>query len=359
MRFSRTEAILASALDARAFPALAIDVGGRAGSRWSSAVGRLTFDASSAPCRPDTIFDLASLTKVIATSSLAMRLVADGRLNLDAPVSRFLETWKRTDRRDVRVRQLLDHSSGLPAHDRVWIDGVAGRAAIDARIAALPLAYPTGSRSVYSDVGFIALGFVLETIAGCALARQFAAFAEPWSASLGYRPSAAERVRIAPTEVDPWRGRLLVGEVHDENAAQLDGVAAHAGLFGSAEDVAAFARLVLETFDSRTRLGDADLMRRFATRTGVPGSSRALGWDTMRPTSSCGTRLSVSAIGHTGFTGTSLWIDWARDLYVVVLTNRVHPTRTRDAFVALRPAIHDAIVADLDAAGALLPAAAA
>jgi CubicO group peptidase (beta-lactamase class C family) len=359
MRFSRTETLLASAIETRVCPALALDVGGRAGSRWSSAVGRLTFEASSAPCRPDTIFDLASLTKVIATTSIAMRLVADGRLDLDMPVSRVLASWRRPNRRDVRVRQLLDHSSGLPAHDRFWSDGIAGRAAIDARIAALPLAYPTGSRSIYSDVGFIALGFVLETLAGSPLDRQFAAFAAPWSRSLGYRPPTGARARIAPTEVDPWRGRLLVGDVHDENAAQLDGVAAHAGLFGSVEDVAAFARLVLATFHGRTRLGDPDLARRFAARTGVPGSSRALGWDTMRPTSSCGTRLSASAIGHTGFTGTSLWIDWARDLYVVLLSNRVHPTRANDAFVALRPAIHDAVVADLEAAGDLSPASSA
>jgi CubicO group peptidase (beta-lactamase class C family) len=357
MRCSRTEALIASAIDTRACPALAIDVGGRAGSRWSAAVGRLTFDPSSAPCRPDTIFDLASLTKVIATTSLAMRLVADGRLDLETPVSRVLPSWRRTDRRDVRVRQLLDHSSGLPAHDRFWIEGLAGRAAIDARIAALPLAYPTGSQSIYSDVGFIALGFVLETLAGATLDRQFDAFAAPWSRTLRYRPPSAMRGRTAPTEVDPWRGRLLVGEVHDENAAQLDGVAAHAGLFGSVEDVAAFARLVLQTFHGRTRLGDPDLMRRFAARTVVPGSSRALGWDTMRPTSSCGTRLSATAIGHTGFTGTSLWIDRTRDLYVVLLSNRVHPTRENDAFVALRPRIHDAVVADLEDAGVLLPAA--
>jgi CubicO group peptidase (beta-lactamase class C family) len=359
MRFSRTEALLAAAIETRVCPAIAIDVGGRAGSRWSSAVGRLTFDASSAPCRPDTVFDLASLTKVIATTSLAMRLVADGRLNLDTSVAHVLPTWRRPDRRDIRIRQLLDHSSGLPAHDRLWSDRIAGRAAIDARIAALPLAYPTGSRSIYSDVGFIALGFVLEAVAGSTLDRQFDAFAAPWSRSLGYRPPAAVRARIAPTEIDPWRGRLLVGEVHDENAAQLDGVAAHAGLFGSVEDVAAFARLVLATFHDRTRLGDPDLMRRFAAPTGVPGSSRALGWDTTRPTSSCGTRLSASAIGHTGFTGTSLWIDWARDLYVVLLSNRVHPTRANDAFVVLRPRIHDAVVADLEAGGALLPAASA
>ena len=124
----------------------------------------------------------------------------------------------------------------------------------------------------------------------------------------------------------------------------LGGVAAQAGLFGTAAAVGAFARLVLETFQRDTILGSPDLMRTFATRTRVPGSSRALGWDTMLPTSSCGTRMSRTAIGHTGFTGTSLWIDWERDLYVVLLTNRVHPTRANERLTALRPRVHDAIV---------------
>jgi CubicO group peptidase (beta-lactamase class C family) len=149
---------------------------------------------------------------------------------------------------------------------------------------------------------------------------------------------------IAPTEHDPWRGRILEGEVHDENAAALGGIAAHAGLFGTARAVGAFARRVLQTFQEPTSLGTPALMREFAARSRVAGSSRALAWDTMLPTSSCGSRMSATAIGHTGFTGTSLWIDWERDLYVVLLTNRVHPTRQNEALIGLRPKLHDAIV---------------
>jgi CubicO group peptidase (beta-lactamase class C family) len=136
--------------------------------------------------------------------------------------------------------------------------------------------------------------------------------------------------------------------VHDENAAALGGAAGHAGLFGTAGAVGAFARLVLRSFRDITPLGSPELMATFATPTGVPGSSRALGWDTMRPTSSCGTRFSPTSIGHTGFTGTSLWIDRERDLYVVLLTNRVHPSRDNDRFVAVRPRVHDAVVEDLE-----------
>jgi CubicO group peptidase (beta-lactamase class C family) len=150
---------------------------------------------------------------------------------------------------------------------------------------------------------------------------------------------------MAPTEYDAGRGRLLRGEVHDENARALGGVAGHAGLFGNAASVGAFARLVLRTYATETTLARPDTLRRFVTRSTVPGSSRALGWDTMLPTSSCGSLLSPRAIGHTGFTGTSLWIDPGRDLYIVLLTNRVHPNRENlEGLRRLRPAVHDAIV---------------
>jgi CubicO group peptidase (beta-lactamase class C family) len=140
---------------------------------------------------------------------------------------------------------------------------------------------------------------------------------------------------------------LLVGEVHDENAWALGGVAGHAGLFGTAPAVGAFARLVLKTLTRPTALGRPETLRRFLTRSTVPASSRALGWDTMLLTSSCGTRMSPAAFGHTGFTGTSLWIDPAREIYVVLLTNRVHPTREADGFHAVRPAVHDAVISEL------------
>jgi CubicO group peptidase (beta-lactamase class C family) len=197
---------------------------------------------------------------------------------------------------------------------------------------------------VYSDLGLMLLGLILERLGEAGLDAQFDPIARACGATLGFCPPAPWRDRIAPTEFDPWRGRLLQGEVHDENAALLGGVAGHAGLFGSVGEVGAFARLALATFRTETRLGTPATMRAFATRSAVPGSSRALGWDTMLPTSSCGARMSASAIGHTGFTGTSLWLDVERDLYVVLLTNRVHPTRENVRLRALRPRIHDAVV---------------
>lgn len=361
-RFQSARDVITAGIDARAFPAATIDVGTRAGSLWIEAFGRLTYDANAPHTTPDTIFDLASLTKVIATTSIAMRHVSAGRLSIDRRVAEILPDWRGVDRDAVTVRHLLDHSSGLPAHARLW-ERVQGRAAYLDAIASLPLERAPGAASVYSDPGFMLLGFALETIGGAPLDAQFEPIAsagdsgvrpmaqdpgpQPEAAGtfLMYRPPPPLVERISPTEDDPWRGRVLRGEVHDENAAALGGVAAHAGLFGTAAAVGAFARLVLTTFHEETILGTPALMRTFATPTGVPDSSRALGWDTMRPTSSCGSKFSPRAIGHTGFTGTSLWIDPENDLYVAFLTNRVHPTRARNAMVEIRPKLHDAVAA--------------
>jgi CubicO group peptidase (beta-lactamase class C family) len=340
--FDEARAVVASGLQARAFPAAAIDVGGAAGSVWREAFGRLTFDPSAAPAAFDTVFDLASLTKVIATASIAMRLLEAQRLSLERPVADFLTAFRSPDRSRITIRHLLDHSSGLPAHARIW-EEAAGRPMYEQALSALPLERAPGTASVYSDPGFMLLGFILEDVGGGSLDAQFTPIADALGEPLRYRPPAAWHDRIAPTENDPWRGRLLQGEVHDENAAALGGVAAHAGLFGTASAVAAFARLVLTTFQRETMLGTPETMRLFARRTGVPDSTRALAWDTMKATSSCGTRMSPTAIGHTGFTGTSLWVDWERDRYAVFLTNRVHPTRANDALVKLRPKLHDAI----------------
>jgi CubicO group peptidase (beta-lactamase class C family) len=158
-----------------------------------------------------------------------------------------------------------------------------------------------------------------------------------------FNPPRTLRDRTAPTEVDLWRGRLLQGEVHDENTWALGGAAGHAGLFGTAAGVGAFARGVLADLIAGTGGPERPALQRFVQKSTVPGSSRALGWDTMLPTSSCGTRMSPRAIGHTGFTGTSLWIDPERDRYVVFLTNRVHPSRDNNQVQAVRRALHDAV----------------
>lgn len=349
MSFPLTRSVLDAGVAARAFPAATIEVGRAAGPLWHDAVGALRYEPDAPAATPDTIFDLASLTKVIATSSLAMRHVAAGRLDLDGRLADRLPGWHDGERASITIGHLLEHASGLPAHARLW-EHARGRAEFEADLAALPLESSPGTRSIYSDVGFMLLGFVLEDVGGAPLHAQMNGLSGVLGlGDLQFLPPDAWRDRTAPTEFESWRHRLLVGEVHDENCSALGGVAGHAGLFGTAGAVGRFARGVLAALArGDDPSADLPLMRRFATRTAVPGSSRALGWDTMLPTSSCGTRLSSRAIGHTGFTGTSLWIDPEQDLYVVLLTNRVYPTRANEALRAIRPRVHDAVIEDLE-----------
>jgi CubicO group peptidase (beta-lactamase class C family) len=383
-RLPRATAVVRDALAARAFPAAALEVGRAEGPIWTEAFGRLTYEPDAPEATPGTVFDLASLTKVIVTATLAMRAVDAGRFSLDTRVADVLRSWRGDDRETVTVRDLLAHASGLTAYLPFYRD-YTGRDEFEHAIATLPLEYAPRSRSLYSDLGFMLLGFILEDVKtgtlnisekedtraemanrvssfsemlsvpvftwdpGTALAAQFRRLASYLTSEpLAFQPPRSCRPLVAPTEVDPWRGRLLVGEVHDENAWALGGAAGHAGLFGTASAVGAFARAMLLTIHGRDIVAKTTTAREFIRRTDVPDSSRALGWDTMRRTSSCGTRMSPTAIGHTGFTGTSLWIDWERDLYVVLLTNRVHPTRENEAIRAVRPAFHDAVVEDLE-----------
>jgi len=358
--FDRASEILLEGILDRAFPAATTEVGRSDGPIWRRAFGTLTYDSESAGVAHDTVFDLASLTKVIATTTLVMRAIDDGLLQLEDRVALHLPEWRGTDREAVTVRDLLAHSSGLPAYLPFFRDHT-GRVEFEPAICHTPLEYAPRSQSIYSDLGFMLLGFILEdlrrnTQAGtgrfdpaATLTSQFrriAAFItiEP----LAYNPPRTWRPRTAPTEHDAWRGRTLQGEVHDENAWALGGAAGHAGLFGTAGAVGAFAQSVLRTIAGERVVATGDTFREFIQRAGTPGSSRALGWDTMLPTSSCGSRMSPTAIGHTGFTGTSLWIDWERDLYVVLLTNRVHPTRENERLRAIRPAFHDAVMEELD-----------
>jgi len=343
--FEWSRRVLASAVEARVFPGAVLEVGTRERALTCLPTGCLSYEPGSTEVAPDTIYDLASLTKVLATAAVAASLVTRRAIGLDDPVHRWVPGWTGADRQAVTLRHLLLHASGLPAHRRYY-ERLEGRAAFEEAICAEPLEYEPGTRSVYSDTGFILLGLALEHAAGRPLDAQF----DAWRAAaidaalpLRFLPPRDWRARIAPTEMDPWRGRVLVGEVHDENATALGGVAAHAGLFGTAAAVGACARWWLRAAADETR----PIYREFVSRGPVPASSRALAWDTMRPTSSCGTRMSPGAFGHTGFTGTSLWIDPVQDHYVVLLSNRVHPTRAGDAMARVRPELHDAVAGDL------------
>ena len=347
IRFVAARGVLDQAITERAFPAAVIEVGTAGQILWRQAFGTLTFDIDAAPASDDTIFDLASLTKVIATTPIVMQQVERGVLALEDPVSGHIAEWRSDDRADVTLRDLLAHCSGLPVW-RPFFRELKGRHAYEAAIAAEPLDYAPRAQSVYSDLDFILLGFIVD--GRVPLAERFALMLSQMEIveEVQFAPPPLWRARIAPTEQDPWRGRLLVGEVHDENAAALGGIAGHAGLFGTAAAVGSYARHLLQVLDGRAGVFRRATLEEFVTkRADIPGSSRALGWDTMLPTSSCGTLMSARAFGHTGFTGTSLWIDPEKDVYVTLLTNRVHPTRANEAIKHVRPAVHDAVVGEL------------
>ena len=346
--FAPVARLIDDAIRGRAFPCAAVEVGGSAGPVWSHAAGTLSYEEEDEAATLDTVFDLASLTKVLATSTVLMRLVDAQAVTLADRVGGWLADWRGSDRETATVADLLEHAGGLTAHLPFFRDH-RGRVDYQHAICTLPLEYPPRKRSVYSDLGFILLAFIAADAAGAGLDEQFDEVGSQLGiGDLSFRPPAAWRSRTAPTEVDPWRGRLLRGEVHDENGWALGGVAGHAGLFGTAPAVGRFARAALETLQGRPRLARPETFARFVQRTRVPGSSRALGWDTMLVTSSCGRSLSPAAFGHTGFTGTSLWMDPVRDLYVVLLTNRVHPSRSNEAILPVRPAVHEAVVRALE-----------
>ncbi len=339
------EVLLRGVADAT-FPCAVAESGDATRADWLAAVGTLTYAAGAPAASAETVFDLASLTKVLATTLLTMQAVDRGLLATADPISRYLPEWTGSDRTDVTIENLLAHSSGLPGWYPLYRELRGVRAAV-ARIARLPLAYAPGSTSEYSDLGFILLGHLLERVRDRPLDVQFADLTHALGLgdTLTFRFPHRSSAVCAPTELDlAWRGRLLVGEVHDENTWALGGVAGHSGLFGTAEAVGVIARHLLQVLQGRSGLVSRDTTARFFTRSGsAPGSSRALGWDTMLPTSSCGTRMSAHAVGHTGFTGTSLWLDPGRNRYAVLLTNRVHPDRSRDGIQAVRMAFHDAL----------------
>ena len=342
--FAAARRILQQAIAERAFPAAVIEVGNSRQPLWRESFGRLTFDPESPLTRDDTVFDLASLTKVLATTTLVMRQVERGILSLDDPVAHHVPDWRDDGPVVVTMRDLLSHSAGLAAHVPLYRDH-QGRDSFEAAIVQTPRAYEPRTKSIYSDLGFMLLGFILDRIAP--LATQFDTLRVHLGniQDLQFTPPVIWKARTAPTRIDPWRQRLLIGEVDDDNAWALGGTAGHAGLFGVIGSVGEFARHVMQVLEGRTGAFTQATAETFvARRVEIPGSSRALGWDTMLPTSSCGTRMSPRAFGHVGFTGTSLWIDPERSVYVALLTNRVHPTPDNNAITAVRPALHDAII---------------
>lgn len=360
-RFAAAYCVLSEAIAAHAFPGCAF--GALAGGKvvLQDALGRFTYDEGAPHVCAETVYDVASLTKVVSTTAAAMLLCQRGLLDLDTPLGELLPGFvvgrpAREQARHVKLRHLLAHNSGLPGYVEFFRVATTPSALFRACLE-LPLEAEPGTRAEYSDPGFILLGKALEECAREYLATwvRREIFMPLGLSVTGFCPAPAARTAIPPTEEDTaLRHRRIQGEVQDENAWLLKGAAGHAGLFSNVPDLLRFAREILEATSKSEaqgkalRLFDAATIEHFAMKQGPEGSSRALGWDTPSAESSSGQYFSLRSIGHLGFSGCSLWIDLEAKVAVVLLTNRTWPDRQSQLIRKIRPAFHDAVRAVLE-----------
>jgi len=360
----RLDALLQQATQDGTIPGAVVCVGHRGQLVWHRAYGAAALTPVWRPMQRETLFDIASLTKVVATTSLLLLAHHEGVCHLDDELQRLYPGLAHAALGAVTLRQLLAHTSGLPALQPLYqellpapplsSDAAAARKLRQQATCAIlrtPLEYAPGSRVVYSDLGFILLGNLLEAQYQQPLSTLFDhKVAAPLGLShTAYRPVGAssplpdDPTAYAATEACPWRGRVLAGEVHDENAWAMGGIAGHAGLFATASDLWRFMQALVDTAAGRRDWLPAALLRESWQRHSVPpGTTRALGWDTPTPgRSTAGVYFSSRSIGHLGFTGTSIWTDLVQEVTVILCTNRVHPTRHATGIHSLRPAVHN------------------
>ena len=349
-RFRSAFGILENGIAARAFPACSIAVTFRGELVAHKAVGRFTYDPASPEVTTGSIFDLASLTKVVATTAMAMILYERGLLDLEAPVTAIVPEFaggsddSDSRRREITLRMLLAHSSGLPTYEKLFLRAKTREDLLQAAFTT-PLAAAPGARAEYSDIGFIILGVVLERLADESLDVfcQREVFGPLGMTHTTFNPANTLKNSVPPTSDDrTFRQRIIQGEVQDENASILGGIAPHAGLFSTAEDLAIFAHAMLNGGYPILRSSTVEL---FSRRESAPeGTSRALGWDTPSAPSQSGKYFLPRSFGHLGYTGTSLWIEPARQLSISFLTNRTWPDCENQAIKQVRPAFHDAVI---------------
>jgi CubicO group peptidase (beta-lactamase class C family) len=343
-RFRRGFELLRRGVLERVFPGAAVAVSMNGELLALKAVGRFTYEATSPAVVPETMFDLASVSKVVATTAMAMLLYERGELDLDAPVASVLPGFavRVPERKQVTVRMLLQHSSGLPSYERLF-ERASNREQLVHMAMTLPLASEPGMYIDYSDIGFIVLGEMLERVCGESLDAfcRREVFGPLGMSSTCFCPPANLKSSIPPTENDTtFRHRVVQGEVHDENAWVMGGVAGHAGLFSTAGDVTRYAQAMLKGGSFLRQ----ETVAAFTHAVKLEDHKRALGWDVPTAPSQAGRHFSSRSYGHLGFTGTSLWIDPERQLTVVLLTNRTWPNRGSDGIKKLRPEFHDAVV---------------
>ena len=348
--FSQAFRILEDGIQRRAFPGASVAITHSGKLIALNGFGHFTYDRSSQAVGSDSIFDLASVSKVVATTSAAMILYERGLLDLNMPVAGVLPQFAGSDsrRREVTLRQLLAHSSGLPAYEKLFLRARTRDELLRAALS-VPLKNDPRTHAEYSDIGFLLLGMALERLAQETLDGfcQREVFGPLGMLETAFHPPSSWKARISPTANDRGlRKRLIQGEVQDENASVMGGVAGHAGVFSAAPDLARFAHSMLN--------GGAPIIRPetvtlFTRRESSPaGTSRALGWDTPSAPSQSGKYFSPSSFGHLGYTGTSLWIDPERQLSVTLLTNRTWPDCDNQAIKQIRPKFHDAVLEALN-----------
>ena len=348
-RFRLAFQILEKAIAERAFPGCVAAVTVRGELVVQKALGKFTYDPAAPSVESESIFDLASVSKVIATTAMAMILYERGVLDLETPVAAIAPEFGGSDprRHEVTMRMLLAHSSGLPAYEKLF-QRARTRDELLAEAFTTELTADPGTRAEYSDIGFIILGVALERLADEVLDVfcQREIFGPLGLSHTSFNPPKSWKDRTVPTVDDQtFRHRIIQGEVQDENASVLGGVAGHAGVFATVEDVAVFAHAMLIGGKPILRADTVDL---FTRREASPaGTSRALGWDTPSTPSQSGKHFSPRCFGHLGYTGTSLWVDPDRQLSISLLTNRTWPDCKNQAIKQVRPAFHDAIVEQL------------
>jgi len=365
--FSRVNRLLAAAVKDGAFPGCAAAVGSSSGSYWTGGFGTLALDRKTAgklalPAAAvpgsGTLYDLASLTKVIGTTSVVTALVQEKKLALEDTVASHLPAFApaslekkiRALKKKVTVEQLLLHTSGLPSWKPLYETCKSYRELLKA-ILETPLEAEPGSLYRYSDLGFILLGELAAKAGGKPLAalEEELVFRPLGMKNTLRNPPASRKKRIAPTELDKKTKKFIHGKVHDENARAGEGITGHAGLFSTSSDLSRLARELLLALKGKSRRLDRKVIENFIRCKDSPGgSSRALGWDTPSKKSSAGELASRKSFGHTGFTGTSIWIDPENDLYIILLSNRVHPTRQNRKISNVRRAFANEAVSALN-----------
>jgi len=367
MDFAAIEDATEEAVKQGVFPGAVLLVGGGEDVIYERAFGWRSLLPDRTPMRSSTIFDLASLTKPLATALGIMLLVNENKLQLDDQVTQFVPRLANTP---TKIRHLLNHTSGLPAwkpyyeevihcvdSGRTGFIGSAGaKSYILGQLHREALLSEPGAQALYSDLGFMLLGEIIENISGTNLDvffhhRVFQPLKLRSATFFNLAISPTSRIQneedeIAPTELCPWRKKVLCGEVHDDNAFAAGGVAGHAGLFSCARDIHAIVAKLNRCLQGCDSFLSQELVQEFFTKdTSVPGSTHALGWDTPAPEkSSSGMHFSRKSVGHLGFTGTSLWWDLEKNCHVILLTNRVHPNRNNERIKQFRPKIHDLIM---------------